>query len=141
MTIKPIVVAAGLAAFMAGGSAMAQDMSGDQSMDNDMPQVTTAHKHATLAQKAGSVDMTHTHLQHVINCLEGSSGDDFDASAGTPCKGMGDGALKDNLPHARVHQKLESARDEALKGQDTKKLDAAHEAASDVASTLQAVGS
>jgi hypothetical protein len=56
-------------------------------------EVKTAEQHATFASKAKDADTTHLHLHHVINCLVGPGGDGFDAKAGNPCKGQGDGAL------------------------------------------------
>jgi hypothetical protein len=58
-------------------------------------QVKTAEQHATFATKAGDVAQTHLHLHHVINCLVGPNGEGFDAKAGNPCQGQGNGALND----------------------------------------------
>ena len=63
------------------------------SADGARQEVNTAEQHAAFASKAKAVDQTHLHLHHVINCLVGPGGDGFDARAGNPCKGQGDGAL------------------------------------------------
>lgn len=49
----------------------------------------TAVDHAELAVKANTLDGIHMHLHHVLNCLEGDNGKDFDAAAGNPCNGRG----------------------------------------------------
>ncbi len=53
---------------------------------------STAAEHAGMAVRAEQIKEIHEHLQHVLNCLEGSTGKDFKASAGNPC--MGKGALQ-----------------------------------------------
>ncbi len=49
----------------------------------------TAIKHAEFAQKAPNLKDIQMHLHHVLNCLEGKTGKDFDASFGNPCQGQG----------------------------------------------------
>ena len=49
----------------------------------------TAVKHAELAANAKSVKEIQMHLHHVLNCLEGKSGKDYNASFGDPCNGQG----------------------------------------------------
>ena len=71
-------------------------------------EVTTAEQHAAFASKAKDVDQTHLHLHHVINCLVGPGGDGFDAKAGNPCKGQGDGALN-GVQSSQEQQTLERA--------------------------------
>lgn len=51
-----------------------------------------AATHAGLAAKAGNINVVHTHMHHVLNCLVGPGGDGFDAMAGNPC-GMAGGAI------------------------------------------------
>lgn len=48
-----------------------------------------------LAQRGTAIAGTRTHLQHVINCLEGPNGKDFVQAAGFPCQGMGNGIVPD----------------------------------------------
>jgi hypothetical protein len=64
-------------------------------------EVATAAVHAGLAAGADQPKMVQSHLQHVINCLEGPSGADFNAAPGNPCKDLGDGAIPDSAPEAR----------------------------------------
>jgi len=59
-------------------------------------QLTTARFHAgELAQRGTAISGTQTHIQHVINCLEGDKGPNFRAAAGYPCQGQGNGILND----------------------------------------------
>ena len=49
----------------------------------------TAMKHADMAANAKSVKEIQMHLHHILNCLEGKSGKEYDASFGDPCNGTG----------------------------------------------------
>ncbi len=69
----------------------------------------SAHAHALPAQRASSVTMSHTHLHPVINRLAGPKGTDYDAAAGDPCQGRGNGALTDSASNHALHGKLENA--------------------------------
>lgn len=100
-------------------------------------EVTTAHAHALMAQHAGTVEMSHTHLHHVINCLVGSKGVGFDAAAGDPCKDQGDGAIADAANDQSLDAKLKEALAQAKAGLDMKQLAAVHEQAAKVAATLE----
>jgi len=76
-------------------------------------ELQTAMYHASeLAQRGDSVATSKLHVQHVINCLEGPTGANFNAAAGYPCQGQGNGAIPD-LKDA-VAAKAAGA-DEALK--------------------------
>ncbi len=59
-------------------------------------QLTTAIFHSgELAQRGTAVAGTQAHLRHVINCLEGAQGRNFNAAAGHVCQGQGSGILND----------------------------------------------
>ncbi|HIJ62990.1 MAG TPA: hypothetical protein HPQ04_09900 [Rhodospirillaceae bacterium] len=58
-------------------------------------EIATAVTHAGLAAGSGEQKVVSMHLHHVVNCLVGPNGADFDASAGNPCKDQGAGALVD----------------------------------------------
>ncbi|MEX0765440.1 MAG: hypothetical protein WD140_01405 [bacterium] len=59
-------------------------------------QLQTSVFHAgELAQRGTAIAATRTHLQHVINCLEGPNGANFAQAAGYPCQGQGSGILVD----------------------------------------------
>jgi hypothetical protein len=51
-----------------------------------------AAQHAGLAAGAANINVVHTHLHHVLNCLVGPGGEGFDAMPGNPC-GMAGGAI------------------------------------------------
>lgn len=103
-------------------------------------QAATAQAHAMLSQKATTLKMTKMHLHHVINCLVGSKGQGFDAAAGNPCKGEGNGALTDSTHDAALHAKLETALTQAQAGLNAASLSAAHNDAAKVSATLQDTG-
>ncbi len=100
-------------------------------------EVGTAHTHALLAQRAGTLAMAHTHLHHVINCLVGPQGAGFDAAAGTPCKGEGNGAIPDSASNHALHAKLQAALADARTGLKSDSLASAHRAAAKAAAALQ----
>jgi hypothetical protein len=59
-------------------------------------QLQTSIFHAgELAQRGTVVAASKTHVQHVINCLEGPSGSNFVAAVGAPCQGQGNGIIPD----------------------------------------------
>ena len=64
---------------------------GSNQVTNSQPQdpFQTAMKHAEMAVNATSLKEVQMHLHHVLNCLEGKSGKDFNASFGDPCNGKG----------------------------------------------------
>lgn len=59
-------------------------------------EMSTAIEHAGFAAKSKDIKHVHLHLHHVMNCLVGPKGLQFDAAAGDPCKGMGMGILNDD---------------------------------------------
>ena len=50
---------------------------------------STAAEHAGMAAEAEDLTEIHQHLQHVLNCLEGSTGQDYRKVPGNPCAGKG----------------------------------------------------
>lgn len=101
-------------------------------------QTSTASAHAGMALGAANLKMAQTHLHHVVNCLVGSSGAGFDAAAGNPCKGMGNGALVDAKGDAAVEAKLNAALAQAKDGLAATTVEAAHADAQKAMTTLQA---
>ncbi|MBU6493912.1 MAG: hypothetical protein KGQ45_14165 [Burkholderiales bacterium] len=71
-----------------------------------------AAEHAGLAAEARSVAAIHQHLQHVLNCLEGRDGQDFNALAGDPCGGSSALATLPNssADHVRASKAIALAR-------------------------------
>jgi len=100
-------------------------------------QIATASAHAGMAMGAADLKMTHTHLHHVVNCLEGPSGESFDSDAADPCKGMGQGAIVDAKGDAATEARLQMALTEAKQGLAATTLDAAHADAQKAMNTLQ----
>ncbi|HEX5961305.1 MAG TPA: hypothetical protein VFY97_08695 [Rhodanobacteraceae bacterium] len=105
---------------------------------NPGTEVATAHAHALMAQGADSVAMTHTHLHHVVNCLVGTKGAGFDASAGNPCKDQGNGAIPDSVADHALHAKLGKALAAAQAGLKSQSLSDAQHDAGKAAKILQA---
>lgn len=59
-------------------------------------QLRTAIQHAKeLGATSSALGGIQMHLQHTVNCLEGSSGKNFNAQVGNPCQGQGNGFLND----------------------------------------------
>lgn len=116
-------------ALFVASAALAQD--GDAAKE-----LATARTHAQLASASQSVAVAKLHLHHVINCLVGPHGKGFDAAAGNPCKGMGDGAemdaRKDRMSMTQVTHALAYARH----GVAAKDLAEVHKAASGVLQSI-----
>lgn len=72
-------------------------------------QLHTALAHAGYSSKSKDIKAVHLHLYHTINCLEGSKGADFNAAAGNPCKGQGNGALNDLSGRPEVRDLVQQA--------------------------------
>jgi hypothetical protein len=66
-----------------------------QSAGNPEIALRTAISHAGFAAKADAVSGVTLHLQHVVNCLVGTQDKLFQAAAGNPCQGQGNGVLPD----------------------------------------------
>jgi len=107
---------------------------------NAQKEISTAITHAGYAEKVTTVDKVHLHLHHVINCLVGTNGVGFDAKAGDPCIGMGNGAIKDfNYKEADKVRRdmLKQALEDANYGLMTNRLKIAHNAADLAAKDLK----
>ena len=128
------LLAAGVATALASGlafGAVAQTPSASN-------EVATAHAHALMAASADTVEIGHAHLHHVINCLVGPKGSGFDAAAGEPCKGQGNGAIPDSKGNAALKGKLESALAAAEAGLQATDLDTIHSDGNKAADALKA---
>jgi len=101
-------------------------------------EVSSAHTHAVLAQSATPLAMAQLHLHHVVNCLVGPKGAGFDAAAGNPCKGQGDGAITDAASDSALVAKLKSALADAQSGLKATSLEAAQQDAGKAAAELGA---
>lgn len=67
--------------------------------DAAVVQLETAIAHANNSLNADAVGGATTHLAHVMNCLEGEGGENFDADWGNPCSGQGAGIVNDIMGH------------------------------------------
>ena len=102
----------------------------------DGPQaVGIAANHAGLAANAGAIEMVHTHLHHVLNCLVGPGGQGFDAAPGNPC-GQAGGAIP-QTSDAAMKAKLEAAATQVRGGIANNDVGAAKKVASDVQASLK----
>jgi len=97
-----------------------------------------ATKEASTAAAHAGLKMAKAHLQHVVNCLVGPSGDGYDAQAENPCKGMGQGAIVDAKGDAARQSRLQAAAAQARQGVNASTVDEAHASAQKVMSSLQA---
>ena len=103
-------------------------------------EIATAAAHAQMAAAASDKATADMHLHHVINCLVGPSDKRFDAKAGDPCKGMGDGAIND-LGHAPAeHIRLQRALMLAERGLRAANFKNTHKTAQLVAEVLKQAG-
>ncbi len=77
-----------------------------------MEALKTAQAHATFAAQSETLAGVRSHLAHVVNCLEGARGADFNAREGNPCEGQGNGIIPDLTARgAQAAKALSSARE------------------------------
>ena len=89
-TIPAIVVATALAVFFVTQTAPAQSVS---SIKTQLQ--TTIFHSGELAQRGTVLAGPLLHLQHVVNCLEGTNGPNFRSAVGHVCQGQGNGIIPD----------------------------------------------
>ena len=97
-------------------------------------EVATAAAHAGMAAGAEAPQMVRSHIQHVINCLEGPKGADFVAALGNPCASLGEGAIPDGPSDGR--KKLEDIAGLAKKALAEQNIDKAKQMAGELQSEL-----
>lgn len=102
-------------------------------------EIATTRQHAEFAAAADNLAGVHTHLHHVINCLEGPEGEDFDADQLNPCQNLGNGVLNDFAGDDNQRAVLEKALHSALIGLGTDEEAAAKKAAGDTVEYLEKV--
>jgi hypothetical protein len=83
------ILLAGAATWMLAQSALVT-AAGDPSAE-----LKTAVTHAGFAAKYETMKEVTLHLHHALNCLVGPQDKLFDAAAGNPCQGQGNGYLSD----------------------------------------------
>lgn len=65
-------------------------------LENAKKQIATTIFHAgELAQRGTALASAQLHVAHVINCLEGTKGKDFNPAPGHVCQGQGNGIIPD----------------------------------------------
>jgi hypothetical protein len=105
-------------------------------------QLRTGVEHARNAAGSGAMTAAVSHLGHVLNCIEGSRGRNFNASWGHVCQGQGDGIVND-IKGARNAENLmlvlDAANALAVSGVRARELGAVQSAARGVGSLLQIV--
>lgn len=105
-------------------------------------QLKTAIDHAKNSAGSNTVNTAVTHLGHVLNCIEGTKGKNFNASWDHVCQGQGDGILTDikSAKNANaVTLVLDAANDLAVAGVKARDLAAVQYAARGVGALLQVV--
>ncbi len=107
--MRPIglMLVAGLVALVAVSTTLGADMTNAAKTE-----FTTALTHAGFAAQYNTIAEVELHLHHVVNCLEWTSGKNFNQQAGNVCQGQGNGIfadLKDSgmagahaLPYAEI---------------------------------------
>ncbi len=95
-----------------------------------------AANHAGLAANAGNINVVHTHLHHVLNCLVGPGGDGFDAMPGNPCAMAGGAIPQEN--NAEMKTKLLTVATLVRAGIGESNMDAAKKIATDAQNDLKA---
>ncbi len=92
----------------AGAAAIAQYGGGgygyEQAPAGLTNQLKTAQAHATNSARSEALRDARWHLSHVVNCLEGPRGKNYDAQAGNPCQGQGGGIIPDLEAASRAYQ-------------------------------------
>ena len=103
------VVAVVAVAASAGQIVSAQGYGGGSDYDKaggagTVDALKTARTHATNAARSETLRDSLWHLGHVVNCLEGKGGKNYDANNLNPCQGQGGGILPDLQAAARNYQ-------------------------------------
>ncbi len=99
-------------------------------------EVATAATHAGFAAQAATIEQSHMHLHHTINCLVGPKGRGFDTKEANPCQKLGDGAIPDTMD-ATAKAKLTAALAKAEVGLKSNDLAVVKKAAAETQSSLK----
>jgi hypothetical protein len=105
-------------------------------------QLETAIAHANNSLNTGEFEGAHRHLGHVLNCIEGEGGENFNPDWGNPCAGQGVGIINDIAGHPAEEEMrllVEAANGLALAGVNTDSLETVHSAAAGVRALLELV--
>ncbi len=144
MNRTAVIIVAMLLVFAATGVGFAQNYDYGQpaAPGGVKTQIKTAITHAGFAASGTALGYVQQHLGHVLNCIEGPKGKNFNASWGNVCDGQGSGILVD-LKAApggtAVMPDAEKADNLAVTGLKTKNLDEAKKAAKGVSDILTSI--
>lgn len=127
---------AGHSKFMFGAMFISAALVSGAAFADGPQQIGTAYKHAGFAAAAGDLKGVQTHMYHVMNCLVGPSGQGFNAAAGNPCNGQGQGAIPETAD-AATKMKLEAALQKTRTAVGASDLGAAKQGAAEVAAMLK----
>jgi hypothetical protein len=90
MRLIGLIAVAALVALLSTSATVGADMRGAAKKE-----LQTAQTHAGFAAKYNTVVEVELHLHHVVNCLEGPQGKNFDAPSKNVCEGQGAGIFQD----------------------------------------------
>src|SRR5713226_7189036 len=93
MRLTGLILIGGLVAavaLVAASTALGADM-----MSAANTELATARTHAGFAAQYNTIAEVELHLHHVVNCLEWTSGKNFNQQAGNVCQGQGNGIFAD----------------------------------------------
>src|SRR5437879_7872920 len=90
MRLTGLMLVVGLVAMVSASAALGADM-----MAAAKTELGTALTHAGFAAQYDAVAEVELHLHHVVNCLEGSAGKNYNMGAGNVCQGQGNGIFAD----------------------------------------------
>lgn len=145
MRIPRAVVAVTITAVLLGaaaGYAQSDYYPTPAQADKLSTQLGTAIEHSRNSAGSNTMSGAVSHLGHVLNCIEGTRGKNFNAAWGHVCQGQGDGIVAD-IKGAKnagnVMLVLESANGLAAAGVKAKDLAGVRFAARGVAGLLQVV--
>jgi hypothetical protein len=100
-------------------------------------QLATAEAHAGFAVKAPDLAGVQMHLHHVVNCMVGPNGKDFDAAPGNPCKDQGAGVMPDFKGTKAKRRMMQKALDDARAGLKATDVAVARQKAADAETQLR----
>lgn len=98
-----------IVAAFAGQMVFAQGYGGGSDYDRaggsgTIDALKTARTHSSNAARSETLRDSLWHLGHVVNCLEGKNGKNYDAKNDNPCQGQGGGIIPDLRAAARNYQ-------------------------------------
>lgn len=90
-----VVLAIAAAVFAQGYGSGGDYDYGSPAGGNTVPQLRTARTHAQNAAGSETLSGAIDHLTHVVNCIEGARGANYNRQAMNPCEGQGNGLIPD----------------------------------------------